>query len=207
MNLKKNVIVLAIASYATSAHALFGIGDITFDPTTYGAVLKNIEEAQKLYQSAMKQLDGIRQIESTIKEGQRVYKTLASGDLKSGIGYIKFDKSNQKSIDGMRNELGKVGSNAGNVKNYVTSQMDLLKQLEGMGKLKDAAVKNAAQSSGEVNAATSSAITAQSTSALAALATAEEERKLRDEFEKLKSAKAKLDTFADSADVYKAIGK
>jgi hypothetical protein len=63
------------------------------------------------------------------------------------------------------------------------------------------------QSTGNPNAATSSSITAQSTSTLAALAAAEELRRVQDDYQKQKAAKTVVDNLQDSTKLYGAIAK
>jgi hypothetical protein len=195
------------AAFAAPAHALLGIGDITFDPTTYGEVAKQYEQMVKMYNTAKDQLDGLVKIEKTIKDAQQAYETLASGDLKNSITGLTSGGMNVKSAADLRAELANMESKGGQSASYVAYQMSLIKQLDDLTKLQKASATNAQQATGKTNAATSSAITAQSTSTLAALAAAEEQRRVQQDYQNQKNAKALVDNMKDSTKIYDAIGK
>ena len=61
------VFALAVAN---PAHAFLGVGDITFDPTSYAQLTKQYQQAVELYNNAKKQLDGLVSIEKTINDAQ-----------------------------------------------------------------------------------------------------------------------------------------
>lgn len=207
--MKKTTIAVCIATaFATTpAHALFGIGDITFDPTNYAEAMKQLDEMRKLYKTAKEQVDNLVKIERTIRDAQEAYKLLASGDLKSAMGQLKVDPGNLKTAAGLRAELASLEGKGAQNAEYVKHQLALIGQLENLAALQKASSTNAQQSTGQMNQATAATVTAQSTAALAALAASEEKRRVQEEYERQKAAKRVVDSLDDAASIYKAIGK
>jgi type IV secretion system protein TrbJ len=205
--MKKYAVSIALVAFAGSSNAFWGMGDITFDPTSYANAVKQFTEIQNLYKTAMNQLDNLKQIQSTIKEAQKTYETLSSGNLKDAMGYVDLNRNNTKTIKGMREELDKISNAGSGTISYIDKQKALISQLEAAAKLKSAAADNVKQASGNINPATAEKVAAQSTSAIAALLAADEERKLKAEYEKSKASKINDDAFKASMGIYKAIGR
>jgi hypothetical protein len=205
--MKRLIAAVSFAAATSPAWALFGIGDITFDPTSYAELVKQYEQMVNLYKTAKGQLDNLVSIERTIKEAQQAYETLSSGNLRTLANTMKVDSYDGKSVAGLRSQVASMESSAGNAGSYVSYQMSLINKVESLGNLRKAAASNMTQSTDKVNQATTAAITAQSTSALAALAAAEEQRKVEEDFQRQQGGQAMLNTLTDSTKVYKAIGQ
>ena len=205
--MKRLIAFVFIAATANPAHAFWGIGDITFDPTTYAEVAKQYEQMLKMYETAKSQLDSLAKIEQTIKEAQRAYDTLASGDIKNVVAGMKLDTHSTKTAAGLRAELANMESHGTQSVSYVNYQMSMIGQLENLAALQKASSNNMQQSTGNPNAATSASITAQSTSTLAALAAAEEQHRVQEDYQKQKAAKMIVDNLQDSTKLYGAIAK
>jgi hypothetical protein len=205
--MKRLIAFLLIAAVANPAHAFWGIGDVTFDPTSYGEIVKQYEQMVKMYETAKSQLDSLAKIEQTIKEAQQAYDTLASGDIKNVVAGMKLDTNNTKTAAGLRAELANMENHGTQSVSYVNYQLSMIGQLENLAALQKASSNNMQQSTGNPNTATSASITAQSTSTLAALGAAEELRRVQDDYQKQKAAKTVVDNLQDSTKLYGAIAK
>jgi len=97
------VFALAVAN---PAHAFWGVGDITFDPTSYAQLTKQYQQAVELYNNAKKQLDGLVSIEKTIKDAQRAYETLASTNLKTVASGFSLNSGEQQNCCGLARAVG-----------------------------------------------------------------------------------------------------
>jgi hypothetical protein len=205
---KTKLVAFILAAFAASpAHAIFGVGDLSFDPTNYAELVKQLDQMKKLYETAKTQVEGLMKIERTIKDAQQAYKIIASGDLKTAMGQLKVDPGNLKTAAGLRAELANLESKGTQNVEYVKYQLSLVGQLENLQALQKASSTNAQQSTGQMNVGTAAAVTAQSTATLAALAAAEEQRRVQEQYEKQKAAKQVVDGLDDASGLYKAIGK
>ena len=199
--------LLVWALFMPQAYAVFGIGDISFDPTVYGEVAALYKQTTELYETAKKQLDGLASIEKTIREAQQAYESLANTDLKQVVKGLKPDKDSGKTIGAMRAELERVGNGMGQNAGYIRYQLSRITQLENLELLKKASTANTEQATGKMNAATAERITAQSAATLAALAAAEEQRRVQEDYAQAAAAKAVVDNLNNSNKVYEAMGK
>lgn len=205
--MKKLIVFTFALAVANPAHAFLGIGDVTFDPQSYGELGKIYQASMEMYKTAKQQLDSLASIEKKISEAQQAYDTLASFDLKQVAQGLKPDTSNTKSFAVMRAEVGRIEDSAGQNAGYVSYQLSRIDQLENLDILQRAAAKNTDQSTGKINQATSEQITAQSTATLAALGAAEEQRRVQEDYAKAAGAKAVVDSLGDSKNVYEAMGR
>lgn len=201
------VALLVSALFTSRAYAVFGVGDISFDPTVYSEVAALYQQTKELYDTAKKQLDGLASIEKTIREAQQAYESLANTDLKQVVKGLKPDKDSGKTIGAMRAELERVGNGVGQNAGYIRFQLSRITQLENLELLKKASAANTEQATGKLNAATAERITAQSAATLASLAAAEEQRRVQEDYAHAAAAKAVVDNLNNSNKVYEAMGK
>lgn len=205
--MKRLIAFAFIAAVANPAHAFWGVGDITFDPTNHTELVKQYEAMKQMYETAKSQLDSLAIIQQTITEAQQAYETLASVDIKNVVAGMKLDTSNTKTAAGLRAELANMESHGAQSIGYVNYQLSMIGQLENLAALQKASSNNMQQAAGKTNTATSEAITAQSTSTLAALAAAEEQHRVQEDIDKQKEAKLVTDNLDASKNLYEAIGK
>jgi len=201
-------VAVAATLYQTPAHAIFGIGDVSFDPTSYSELVSLYDQAKQLYDTAVKQLNSLASIESTIKQANEAYDSVVNLNLKKIAGDLTPRNPNGSSnqFAAMSAELSRVQSTAGSDVAYVQYQAQRLKNLESLTLLQDASADNTQRATDKTNQATSSQITAQSTSTLAALAASEEQRRVQEETALATSRKTELDNLNDSKQLYDAIG-
>lgn len=205
--MNKFLIFIFSSMFVSPAHAIWGVGDITFDPTTYGEVSALYKQTTELYDTAKKQLDGLASIEKTIKDAQQAYDSLANTDLKQVVKGLKPDKDSGKTFGAMRAELERVENGVGQNAGYIRFQLSRITQLENLELLKKASAANTEQATGKMNAATAERITAQSAATLASLAAAEEQRRVQEDYAHAAAAKAVVDNLNNSNKVYEAMGK
>lgn len=193
---------------ATPAHAVLGVGDVVFDPSTYGQVVKQYEQMMKLYENAKGQLDKLVSIERTINEAQAAYDTLGSFSLQTAIDGLRENGNDIKSAAQLRAALANTEGGAAQSSSYVQYQLSQIEQLENLAKLRKASSDNAKQAANKgTNQATSSAISAQSTATMAALAAAAEQRRIEEETQRGMTAKAANENLKNSTKVYEAMGR
>jgi hypothetical protein len=171
------------------AYALFGVGDVTFDPTTYAEVVKNTQQLVDLYHSAMQQLDRLSKMQQAMAEAGEAYDTVSNLNLhqmaKSLNPKTYMQNTNGKNqLQQMRSAIYNAGSAAQQDVSFVKGQMQRIQDLETMMGLQDAASENLSKASTDLDIRRSGQITAQSTSALAALAAANEQRQQQAEMAK-----------------------
>lgn len=205
--MNKFLIFIFSAMFVSPAHAFWGVGDITFDPTTYGEVSALYKQTTELYDTAKKQLDGLASIEKTIKDAQQAYDSLANTDLKQVVKGLKPNKDSGKTIGAMRAELERVENGVGQNAGYIRFQLSRITQLENLELLKKASAANTEQATGKMNTATAERITAQSAATLASLAAAEEQRRVQEDYAHAAAAKATVTNLNNSRSVYEAMGK
>ena len=205
--MNKFLIFIFSAMFVSPAHAFWGVGDITFDPTTYGEVSALYKQTTELYDTAKKQLDGLASIEKTIKDAQQAYDSLANTDLKQVVKGLKPNKDSGKTIGAMRAELERVENGVGQNAGYIRFQLSRITQLENLELLKKASAANTEQATSKMNAATAERITAQSAATLASLAAAEEQRRVQEDYAHAAAAKATVTNLNNSKSVYEAMGK
>lgn len=202
------VAVLMGALYQPPAYALFGVGDLSFDPTVYAEIVSLYDQTKELFDNAKKQLSSLADIQKTINEANQAYESLVNMDLKklsADLAPRSTDGSSNR-FAAMRSELDRIQSTAGSNAAYVQYQQQRLKNLESLDLVQSASASNTGRASDKTNAATSSQITAQSTSTLAALAASEEQRRMQEDMALAQSSKTQIDNLQGTRGIYEAIG-
>jgi chaperonin cofactor prefoldin len=204
----KRLLVLVFAlAVANPAHAFLGVGDITFDPTSYTQLTKQYQQAVELYNNAKKQLDGLVSIEKTIKDAQMAYETLASTNLKTIASGFSLNSGDNKTAAGLRAQLAGMENGTTQTAGYISYQLSQLNQLENLALLQKATASNLKQSSGKINPSEAASITAQSSSTIAALAAVEAQRRQQEDIAKTAAAQAEINNLDNAKTVYKAMGQ
>lgn len=206
--MKKTIAFVVCLAFTAPAHAFLGIGDVTFDPSTYGEVVKQYEQMMKLYENAKGQLDKLASIEKTINDAQTAAQTLGSFNLKTATSALRQNTNSIKSAADLRAAVANTEGGVANNASYVQYQLYQINQLDQLAALQKASADNAQQAASKgTSTATSQAIAAQSSATLAALAAAQEQRRIQEETQRGISAKAALDNMKNSGKVYEAMGK
>ena len=198
------VFALAVAN---PAHAFLGVGDITFDPTSYAQLTKQYQQAVELYNNAKKQLDGLVSIEKTINDAQRAYETLASTNLKTVASGFSLNSGDSKTAAGLRAQLAGMENGTTQTAGYISYQLSQLNQLENLALLQKASASNLKQAGGKINPTEAASITAQSSSTIAALAAVEAQRRQQEDIAKTAAAQAEINNLDNAKTVYKAMGQ
>ena len=202
------VVTLIVTLYQPQAHALFGVGDLSFDPTVYAEIVSLYEQGKEIFDNAKKQLSSLADIQKTINEANQAYESLVNMDLKklSNELTIRDTSGNSNRFAAMRSELDRIQSTAGGNASYIQYQQQRLKNLESLELVQSASASNTGRASDKTNAATSSQITAQSTSTLAALAASEEQRRVQEDMALAQSRKTEINNLQGTRNIYDAIG-
>jgi len=198
------VFALAVAN---PAHAFWGVGDITFDPTSYAQLTKQYQQAVELYNNAKKQLDGLASIEKTINDAQRAYETLASTNLKTVASGFSLHSGDSKTAAGLRAQLAGMENGTAQTAGYISYQLSQLNQLDNLALLQKASASNLNQAGGKINPTEAASITAQSSSTIAALAAVEAQRRQQEDIAKTAAAQAEINNLDNAKTVYKAMGQ
>jgi len=200
------IILIVTLIVPARVYAIGGVGDVTYDPAVHGELVSMFEQAKEMYKTAKEQLDTIVKVESTIQDAYRAYESLKNFDLHEYFETLRLRKFN--SAAGLRAELSRMEGRVGGGVNFVDYQLDQLASLENLMLLQDAAAKNVKDSSiGNLNANSSAQITAQSVSALTALAAAQEQRRIEDASNAATQEQFTRDAFYQSGDIYFSIGE
>ena len=202
------VAALVVTLYQPPAHALFGVGDLSFDPTVYAELVSLYEQGKEIFDNAKKQLSSLADIQKTINEANQAYESLVNMDIKKLSGDLapRSTDGSSNRFAAMRSELDRIQSTAGGSAAYVQYQQQRLKNLESLDLLQNASASNTGRASDKTNVATSSQITAQSSSTLAALAASEEQRRVQEDMALAQSRKAEISNLQGTRNVYDAIG-
>jgi len=194
--------------YQAPAQAIVGIGDISFDPTVYAELVSIYDQGKELFDTVKKQLSSLADIQKTINEANQAYESLVNMDIKklaSDLAPRGTDGSSNR-FAAMRSELDRIQSTGEGSAAYVQYQKQRITNLENLELLQTASATNTDRASSKTNAATSSQITAQSTSTLAALAAAEEQRRVEEDIGREHGRRIEKDAINSAGSIYKAIG-
>jgi hypothetical protein len=205
--MKRLLAFVFATAVANPAYAFWGVGDITFDPTSYAQLTKQYEQAVELYNNAKKQLDGLVSIEKTIKDAQMAYDTLASTNLKTVASGFSLNSGDNKTAAGLRAQLAGIENGTTQTAGYISYQLSQLNQLDNLTLLQKASASNLKQASGKINPTEAASITAQSSSTIAALAAVEAQRKQQEDIAKTAAAQAEISNLDNAKTVYKAMGQ
>lgn len=202
------VLMVSAALYQPRAEAILGIGDVSFDPTAYSELVSIYEQTKQLFDTAREQLNNLARIQDTITQANQAYESLVNLDIKKIASDLRPQGTNgsENRFKALSGELSRVQSKAGGDLSYVQYQAQRLKNLESLDLLQSASTSNTERASTRTNAATSAQITAQSTSALTALAASEEQRRVQEEIALAQGRQHEVQNLHDSRDLYEAIG-
>ena len=168
------VVSVALAFVSTPSFALWGVGDISFDPTTYGEVAKLYSQTKELYETTKKQLKTLDEVRTTLMEAKEGVEALQNFDLKKTAQSLKgsgLDGKDNK-IGALRSEMSTLEGKLGGTSSYLQYQKQRIANLEKLDMLQGESAKNVDKASSKTSAEANSKITAQSTSILATLAAA-----------------------------------
>lgn len=206
--MKRTLFAVIVLMFSHRVFAVGGVGDIVYDPTAQTQMTTMIEQAKEMYKSAKEQLDKMVSMERTIREAQQAYDTLSKYDLQRAIkGITDTSKNSTASFAALRAEIANKESGVSNNVGFVQGNLARIQNLENLELLKSAMTSNINEANGSPNQSTTSKMTAQSTSALAALAASEEQRKLTDEHNREMASEAEARNFKNTKKVYEAMGK
>lgn len=189
------------------AHAIFGIGDVSYDPTVHAELVSMYNQAVEAYKVADQTLQRMQKMQETVEEASRAYDKLVNLDLNKvaeGLkpGQYMKTANNSNRIRAMRAELARLKNNSEGTARFVDGQLSRIDDLEKMVGLQDAAVANAAKASTDVDVRRSGQITAQSTATLSALAAAEEQRRQTSDLAMAAEAQRQRELLNESAKIY-----
>lgn len=158
------------------AHAFWGVGDVSFDPTSYGELVSIYSELQQAYLTLTRELTALQDIKDLTTRAQRTINTVRNKDYYAlAAGLAPADALD--SLDTTRAQIeALLGKDPRNSAVYEVE----LQQLAGIAQLKKlqaATARNLGQSALDLSRRDSDRVTAQSTAALAALAAAEAQRR------------------------------
>ena len=195
---------------AGPANAFWGIGDVTFDPTNYAELVAHGKQIMELYNSAVQQLDRLNKMQETIAQASAAYDRLTNIHLHQladnlNPGQYMKNASGLDTIRATRAALYNLKASTTGDVSFVTGQLSRLDDLESLVGLQSVAANNAKDASTDLDVRKSSQIVAQSTSVMAALATAEEQRRQQDAIAQTQEHQQQHDMLGASAEMYHAL--
>jgi hypothetical protein len=206
MKLLRWSIFLKTLIFTTHAYAIWGVGDVVYDPTAATNFTTMIKQAKETYDAAKSQLDKMVSIEKTIREAQESYETLSKYDIQK-VAKGMQNGGKLQSFAALRGQIANTEGGISQNSSFVTGNVERIRQLENLEILKKASADNVQDASGSPNAAMSAKITAQSAAALAALKASEEQRRIQDDIRTSQASKQETENLLDAGKIYKAMGK
>lgn len=207
MKMKKTRIVTAVAAalvfHATSARAIIGVGDISFDPTVYGELVEVWTTLQEMYKTTKKQLDNVIEIQRTMDRAYKSYEEMRNFDLKEAYHRAtNFRKAGDNARIGerlrvLRGNVDRVGSEVNYDVNFLNSQRKRIMDLERLELVQKASEKNLDHVATDTDPTKAAVVTAQSTAVLAQLATEAAATHTDDAVAKEQAAKTQADVSRD----------
>lgn len=208
MNVKLlGLLVVVLMGSATPAHAVMGVGDITFDPTTYAEVAKMYSQMKQLWKTAQDQLKTLDEMQTAMIQAREGVEALQNMDLKKAAqDLIPGSGGGSNKIGDLRSRMSSFEGNVSGSVGYVGYQLQRIKDLEKLQALQDQSAKNLSKSSDKTSAEANSKITAQSTSVLATLAAAEAQRKKEEDLAAAQDLEVQKSMIGESHKIYNALG-
>ena len=205
------VAILALIALPMNARAIFGVGDISFDPTVYAEIIKLYEQGKELYKSAMDQLDRLDKMQRTIAEAHQAYDRLVNvdvhkmaEDLKPGK-YMKYANGENR-FRLMRAELSNLRDGIEGDVGFIQGQLGRIDALETLVGVQNAAAGNMQAAAKDLDDRRSNQITAQSTATLSALAAAEAQRHQQQDMALVQERAQQQAIVLDALKIYQALG-
>lgn len=187
------------------ANAFWGVGDITFDPTSYGQLISIYQQGVKMYKSSIETLDTMQNIKKTIEEAKSGVDELKNINLKKmGTDLTSLNLKSSDKLNALRSHLyGLDGTLNGN-SNFIQYQLQRVKNLETLAGLQEQSAKNLVKASDKTSADANTKLTAQNTAVIATLLAAEQQRKVEQDITAVDSAKKFQNLKKDSSLIFDA---
>lgn len=202
------LLVIALLVVSSPAHAFWGMGDVTFDPSSYGELISLYEQAQQAWDTAKSTLDSMQKVENTINQARQGVEALENFNLKQAAQQLAngggIGASSDK-IAALRSEMSNVEGTVGGNTSYVKYQLQRINNLEKLSALQDQSAKNLGIASAQTSADQNTKLTAQSTSTLATLAAAEHQRNVEQQMAAAADVQNRQKLKSDSTTIYDAV--
>ena len=201
------VLAAALTCASVPAHAFLGIGDVSFDPQSYGELVSIYDALQQSSVTLDSQLQAVQQLKAMTERAQQTYQRICDKNYHALAGGLSSPSGPAGA--GLQAERARIEAlisgdpaDAG-VYRVELQQLDGLRRLQA---LQQAAAHNVARSATDLGGRASARVTAESTATLAALAAmAQQRRRARS----LQHARARVDErglVATSAGIYRSLG-
>lgn len=200
------LLLMFLAFGGSPAYAFWGIGDVTFDPTTFGEVTKMYQQTVQLWNTAKSSLNTLNQVQQTLNQAREGVDALKNFNLKQTAGNLTGNGSADK-INALRSEMSNVEGGLSGSASYLNYQTQLITNLQNLEKLREESAKNLSKASDTTSADANGKITAQSTSTMAALAAAESQRKEEQDMATARDAEQRRSLIGESSKLYDTLGK
>ncbi len=201
------LLAAALLGAASPARAFLGIGDVSFDPQSYGELVSIYNQLQQSAATLDGQLRTLRKLQTMTTRAQQSYRQVRDRKLHALAGGLGVP------LAGANGGLGAVrlrieGRRAADPADAGVYAIELrqLAGLQQLQSLQQAAAGNVERSATDLGVRASARVTAESTATLAALAALAQQRRCA---AALQRARAQVDArglVATSGDVYQALG-
>jgi predicted mannosyl-3-phosphoglycerate phosphatase (HAD superfamily) len=165
---KRITLFLAATLTASNAHAFWGVGDVTYDPSAYGELVAIVAQLKEMYQATTDSLDSMRSMESTLKNTYRDYEEVRNINLKQSVKRLDFSGIEHQ-INTINRDMNTLQDKAG-LSGYQQAQTSHINDLKRLQQVQQATEESASAAAGGISKRDADVITAQSTATLAALA-------------------------------------
>ncbi len=165
------IVVLSLSGIPP-AHAILGIGDVSFDPTNYGELVSIYSELQQSYTTLTNQLETLQDLRSLIARAQQSYDSVRNKDYYALAPRLAPALADHRLAAARARIEALLQKDPANRPAYEI-QLRQLGNIAALTKLQGAASRNVGAASGDLDQRDSGQVTAQSTATLAALAATE----------------------------------
>ena len=200
---KKIALLVAATLMASNAQAFWGVGDVTYDPTSYSELVAILEQLQNTYDSTMNTYHSMSSMESTIKRTYDDYQQVRNLNLSQSVKHADF-RGIESRINNLHSDLA-TAQNLTDQSGYQQSQLDNIKDLQRLQLMQQATDENASTAAAGIDKKGADVITAQSTAALASLAAEAASARRIEDINRTTAAKVQADAMSSPRSLIQAI--
>ncbi|MHB8256717.1 MAG: hypothetical protein ACYDHY_16815 [Acidiferrobacterales bacterium] len=201
------LLTAALIGASAPARAFLGIGDVSFDPQSYGELVSIYEQLQQSSVTLDSQLQTLQRLKAMAERAQQTYPRIRDTHYHALAGGLASPPG--QAAGGLQAERARIEAlSSGDPADAAAYRVELqqLAGLQQLQALQQAAAHNVARSATDLNGRASARVTAESTATLAALAAMAQQRRRA---LALQHAQARIDArglVATSARIVRSLG-
>ena len=203
MHRKKIALLVAATLTASNAQAFWGVGDVTYDPSSYSELLSIFGQLEQTYQTTMDTYRTMSDMEATLRRTYADYEEVRNINLSQSVKHFNF-RGIETRISDLGHDLTKVQGMA-DLDGYQQSQLDNIGDLKRLQQVQQATDDNASTAAAGISKKGADVITAQSTAALASFAAETASDRRIEDINRNTAAKIQADSMSSPRSLIQAI--